>query len=197
MAAADWSERTRMLITAAVLVVVNVAVFFFLYRARTELDTINVAVGKQQTELDRLSEQEKSLKDLVAKFERKKEDHKEHLARLPEHPNREQFSFDLTQLESTLKLEHADVSHNNVIDQAVDVAGCQDRVLKDVYTCRMEADFRSLGLLFWQLLEGQTSRIMAVENFSLSARDGGMALTGAKHAVAFSLATYHAKPKAP
>jgi hypothetical protein len=186
MASSDWSERTRVIITAAVGVVVNVGLGFWLY---TAIDTYGV-LEKQSN--DKKKERQ-ALKQVVEvekpELEKKLANLKSRLAK------KESLLPDIKGDEAlmTAIAERAQESGASLLSYAVAgttlETGTGASYERTVYRTRWQSDFMSWCKLL-NSMEEKFKRFVAFENLSLTPPSAGMVLMGAKHEIGVDVVVY-------
>jgi Tfp pilus assembly protein PilO len=183
MAASDWSEKTRIIITVAVGVVVNAGLAFWLYTAYDQY-----AVLEQQSNTKK--KERAQLKNTV---EVEKPELDKELAKL---------KSSLAKKESLLP-EQAEVEQlmNSVGERAQEAGAtllsfakannptAEGNYEKTVYRTRWQADFMSWCKLM-NSMEEKFRRFIAFENLQLTPPSSGLVLMGAKHEISVDVVVY-------
>jgi Tfp pilus assembly protein PilO len=187
MAAMEWSERTRLLITIAVAVAVNAGVWGFTYKARGEYLVLCKKKRVLDEELVGMRREKARRDELESELARLKRDYQKREARLPENPIRSELDREISEMAQQLKM--GEKSRRSEVDKITDIPGLGAQFRKDVSHTQWEADFGALGQ-FINRLEEHFKYIIAVENLSIMAKEAGMNVTGAKHDVSFDVISY-------
>jgi len=182
MAASDWSERTRMLITIGVGVVINAALGYFLYAAHAkyaDLEKKNKAKKGEQAalkvEVDKKPNQEARLKRLQRDLKKKE-------SQLPE----------LSDIESLIGSigERAQQSGASLLsNDKVFPPTVEANYEKTTYKTRWQADFMSWCKLL-NSMEEKFPRFIAFENLVLTPNNNGAVPMGAKHEISVDVIVY-------
>ncbi|MCZ7647084.1 MAG: type 4a pilus biogenesis protein PilO [Planctomycetota bacterium] len=190
MAMSDWSERTRLLVTVGVTVLVNLGVWGFVYKARedwkkkdAEKNNLTNVVKGLKAEADKLPDLQKQL-DKLSDRKKKLE------SVLPPTPERDRFFTDFTQI-----CEQRGVRYTSYTPRYdVPVQGLNPQNFKrDVYGTSYVGDFKSMVELV-NYFEESYPRFIAIENLAINSANGGMNITGAKHTWSFNIVAYYYVP---
>jgi hypothetical protein len=190
MAATEWSERTRLLITVGAVVLVNAGVWGLAYKARdtwvqeeAKLKKLSNEVHILQQAVDRKEELTATLNQAKRTFEKKEK-------MLPEIHERDkfiEFLADLAQKKSvTIK------GTPPRYDQAIEgIMGIQDpqNFRRDIWGFSGSADFKGI-CEYMNVLEEHFPRFVSIDGLSITTSNSGMNVTGTKHDVNFSIVTY-------
>jgi hypothetical protein len=186
MAAAEWSERTRLLVTVGVVVLINGAAWGFTYKARQDCETMRVKKEKLQADVKALDAEEVKAKTLEGDLYKLKNKNAKLEARLPNKPKRDELSGKISELTQRYKFTEKGIRYE--YDKKAEVAGS---FLCDTTRTQYEADFNSL-LLFMNYFEEHYDYFIALDDLSIMARDSGMGVTDrAKHDVTLTIISYN------
>lgn len=192
MAMSDWSERTRLLITIGVAVVINAGVWGLVYKAHGDWTKKENERKNLVKEVDGLKVEANKKTDLVTELKRLSTQKEELENRLPKTHERDRFFTDLVQLAEQKGIRY--LGYVPRYDVPVSVPGLNPQNFKkDVYSTNYEADFKSI-CEFINYFEEFYPRFIQIENLSINANAGGMNITGAKHNVSFDVVTYYYIP---
>ena len=184
MAANEWSEKTRMIVTIAIGVVANIGLATVLYMAYSDWKVKDQELTRKKTEIvglkkivDEKQSKESELKSLQVDFERKK-------GQLPDAAEMERLINDLAPI----------AEHNNCVRKmwrrtvATDT-GPGGNLVKTVFSTTWDADFFGWCKMINEI-EERFPRFIAFENMRLTPKNSGMVATGTVHDLAVDIATY-------
>ena len=186
MAAAEWSERTRLLVTIGVVVLVNLGAWGFVYKASQDHEATRLKMVALQKEVKALEEEEKREQDLTREIETFERQHKKLAARLPDVPKREKLASKMSELAQQYKMTEKATRYE--YGKKPDVQGLN--FLCDVCHTQYEADFNSL-CYFMNTLEEHYDYFLALEDLAITASSSGMGVTDvSKHDVTLTIISY-------
>ena len=191
MAATEWSERTRLLITIAVVAVVNLAVWGYAFTVRGQWQAKEKTLSVLIAEVKKLQEVAKSKEGLEKD---KKALEAENLARrsqLPDESKVLRFMILLSEFQKNYNLIDRSGA-NPRYGVAVDVAGLTNpqNFSRDIWPVRCQGDFKGLCEFLNKLEEHHEERFVTIENLVITAPNSGMVVTGSKHDISMDLITY-------
>jgi Tfp pilus assembly protein PilO len=182
MAANDWSERTRMIVTIAVIVAVNIGLGSGLYYERNQW-------LKLDTEHKKLSADKQKLVDFVKQGPERDLELRQYTERfdkqaklLPEIDEVATFTTDLS------KIGNATGCTNISIAKAASTTGANNYA-REVWRSKWSGDFMSWCKLMNEI-EERFPRFVAFESFTLAPANNGMVLTGTAHSISVDIVTY-------
>jgi Tfp pilus assembly protein PilO len=183
MAASDWSEKTRIIITIAVGVVINAGLAFWLYSAYdqyAELEKQSNTKKKERAQLKNTVDVEKP--ELDKELARLKSSLAKKESLLPEKNEVEQLMISI----SDRAQEAGATLLSFARSSAPTVEGNYE---KTVYRTHWQADFMSWCKLM-NSMEEKFKRFIAFENLQLTPPGSGMVLMGAKHEINVDVVVY-------
>jgi len=188
MAAAEWSERTRMWVTVGVVLLINAGCWTVTYLARSKCQELRVKLKKLDAQIadlkkmvDEKEKLEGTLKSLQMAFDKEAK-------RLPGQPKRDDLSEKVTNLAQNLKMKEK--SRRSEINKKPEIPGLNVQNFEsDVLRTQWEATYSALGQ-FVNQLEEHYDYIVAIEGLSISDKDNGMGVTGALHDVTLDIVSY-------
>lgn len=188
MAAGEWSEKVRMIVTVAVVVVVNAACWGYVYMVGRDLDALTKKLEGVRKEVDAKKAEASQLKDL----EKQKRDlHTENERRMKMLSNAkedEEFHTKLVALQT--KYSMAMVGSISPRESEVDVPGVpRQNFRRTVWRMNYNAPFWGL-IQMLNKLEEHEDRFYVIENLSVTAKGAGMSITGVRHSCNFDISTY-------
>ena len=186
MAASDWSEKTRMLVTIGVGVVANLALGYFLYAAHTKYAGLEKTNKGKQVEADKLRAEVSEKPILQTRLSGLQRNLKKKESLLPEEKNDEKLSADISERASqagAALMAYARAS------QPTTEGGPGATLERTVYRTRWQADFMALGKLM-NSIEEKFPRFVAFENLVLTPQNNGVVPMGAKHEISMDLIVY-------
>lgn len=185
MAALDWSERTRMLVTIIAGVVINAGLGFWFYSAHKNLKLLEADYAKKQATI-------KELKNVVevdgpvleASLKRLQRDLQSKESKLPEMDDAEQLIENMSKIaDSTGALLKA--KSRVAGDSSIPGASYSRTIWKTSWT----ADFMSWCKLL-NAMEERFPRFIAFENLRINPPNAGMVPTGIKHEISVDVVAY-------
>jgi len=186
MAAPEWSERTRMIVTAAIVVVINGGLGGWLYMIHSDYQKYEATHKTKQKRVNELKAvvAEKPEKELQLKT--LKGDYAKLESKLPEEQQIGQLIDEMSTIATKTNCQRKSATLMQDIDQAT-VAGAT--YSRSVWKTRWEADFFGWCKLMNEM-EERFQRFVTFENFSLQPKANGMVPTGSKHEINVDVVTY-------
>ena len=183
MAAAEWSERKKMIVTASIGLLINACAGYYLYTLNAELSTKEVAHKKLRGEIDVLSKyvQEGSIKEIT--LGKRKAEFQAKESKLPDSERLGDLINEISRLAGKWKCDRVSV---------VFQSGTPDpnkNYVKDVWHTRWKADFFNWCKLMNEM-EERFPRFVAFENMVFTINNNGMIPTGTKHEISVDIITY-------
>lgn len=190
MAAADWSEKTRMIITIAVAAVVNIGLGTGLYFAREEwlrLDKIHKAKMEQKRKLTEFVEQEQTRKDeLKSLTERFRDQEKQ----LPDVEEVAKFVVDISRIAENNKCKRKSFIKSPAGAGGGIVTGVGGaKYAQETWSSKWEADFMGFCKLINEV-EEKFPRFIAFEGLIIAPKNQGVVAMGETHDISVNLVTY-------
>jgi Tfp pilus assembly protein PilO len=185
-------EKTKLLITIGVGVVVNLGVWGFFYKLNNDLTELNKKLEKLRADNTNLQKEANRLKEVEDKIKEYQDKNKDLLSQLPLDSKRTEFLQKVSELATAQQLENP--SYTPSFNKPTEVQGLGDEYKKDIFDYTYTANFNG----FWgflNALEENWDRFISIEDFDVRAKDNGMNLTGAKHDIRFKINTYYYIPK--
>ncbi|HEY3319642.1 MAG TPA: type 4a pilus biogenesis protein PilO [Planctomycetota bacterium] len=183
MAASEWSERTRMIVTAAIALVVNLALggyFYYVYGEWKKLDEEHKKKQKKITELSQyLKEHETTALDLKALEDK----FRVQSAKLPPAAEVARFSVDITAKAQACKCANGGFTAKPAS------AGAGQSYTRSTWGTRWKGDFMGF-CQFTNEMEEFYERFIAFENLSMTPANSGVVLSGAQHEYLVDIVTY-------
>jgi len=185
MAANEWPEKTRMIVTISIGLALNIGlgvVFYYAYSEYKEKDKILTAkkaeIAKLNAIIDQKQAKDATLKQLQTDFETKKE-------KLPDAAAMERLIDDFAAIADT---DHcANKSWRPTVSNDAGSAG--QNLLKRTIQTRWEADFWGWAKMLNEI-EERFPRFIGFENMTLTPKNSGMEATGASHDIGADIITY-------
>lgn len=192
MAANDWSERTRMIVTGAVALAINVGLGAWFYHAHgiwQEKDKIHKAKVAEKRGLEDFVKQGDSkaleLKQLAERFKAQE-------SKLPDTDQVATFNTDITKIAQQSKTRNLSFVNR---PSAASAAGAS--YTPETWSTRWEGDFMGWCKVMNDI-EEQFPRFIAFESLSIQPENSGVVMTGAAHKITVDLVTYrYNKPAGP
>ncbi len=183
MAASEWSEKKKMLVTAAVGFAINAVAGYYLYTLKAEVGQKEEIHKKLRTEIDGLNKyvaqmplKELTLNNRKAEFQSKE-------SKLPDSERINDLINEVGRLAAKYRCEQI-----NVVFQP----GLKDpnkNYVKDIWHTKWRADFFQWCKLMNEM-EERFPRFVAFENMTFTIANGGMVPTGTKHDITVDIITY-------
>ena len=184
MAANDWSERTRMIVTIAVIVAVNVGLGSGLYYLRKQwlkldADHKKLLAEKQQLEdfVRQGPERDRELTQYTERFDKQAK-------LLPESSEVATLMSDLAKIGNTTGCKNISIAQSG----GATSSGASNYA-REVWRSRWDGDFMSWCKLMNEI-EERFPRFVAFESLQLTPANSGMVLTGAVHQISVDIVTY-------
>ncbi|HYG74081.1 MAG TPA: type 4a pilus biogenesis protein PilO [Planctomycetota bacterium] len=185
MAANDWSERTRMIVTIAVVLVVNAALgggFYYIHGEWQKLEKEHKALLGEKKQLEEFVKQGDTktleLKQLTERF-------KEQERQLPEQDEVAQLSLDVQKVSNDSKC-----ALKSFIASGTSGGGdFSASYTRQVWRTKFEGDFMGWCKLM-NKLEEEFPRFLAFEGLSIMPKNSGVVLSGSQHEINVDLVTY-------
>lgn len=196
MAASDWSERTRMLVTVAVAAVVNLLLGGGLYMMHGEYKKQEAIHEKKKKEKAGLEEYVRQEEEKKLEFKTLNERFGAQQRKLPEE---EQVAELVTKIADVAQKTHCVNKSFMYQPGAAAVAVGGGGYTQDIWKTRWEADFMSFCKLM-NLIEEHFERFIAFENLIISPRNSGVVSMDTKegqHDISVDLVTYRYRPPTP
>lgn len=184
MAMGEWTERTRLIVTAAVALGVNLILLVFLYFAMEKNKKLGVDLVNITNEAEKFRSRANQLNEMEEKKRKMETDNEKILKMLP------------SETEVPRLMERI----SDVADQTlVKVGGLQRRgagltppgaaYAKEVWSATVSANFHSLLKFINQVEEG-FDRFVAFENLTIRPFANGLEPHGTPHGITVDVATY-------
>jgi Tfp pilus assembly protein PilO len=184
MAANDWSERTRMIVTAAVVLVVNVGLGAGLYYIYGEWQKLDIKHKQKLAE-------KKTLDDFVKQGDGKRLELKQlqdrfkvQESKLPDSDQVANLNVEIAAIAQAAKTKNSSFQYKGV---GGGDAGAQ--YVRETWGTRWEGDFMGFCKLMNDI-EERFPRFIAFENLSITPKNSGVVTTGTSHDIAVDLVTY-------
>jgi Tfp pilus assembly protein PilO len=188
MSKPEWSEKIKLALAVAAGLVLNLAVWFVVYKAQKAWEKEDASLKKLQKEVKDLDEKASKKAEKEYELDRLSRENARGRAKLPDEHEREQFMQLLASQAQRTNLVLKSTTPN--FDQKPPLGGLiEQNYLRDIWSTSYEADYNGL-CGFFNFLEEHYPRFVCIENFTISPKDGGMNVTGAKHSVNFDVVTY-------
>ena len=182
-ATTEWSEKKKMIVTAAVGVVINACAAYYLMTLNTELTTKENQHKALKVEIDNLNKivSQMPLKELTLANRKAEFSTKE--SKLPDSERINDLINEISRLASKWKCEQVSVVFQPGLPDP------NKNYIKDVWHTRWKADFFNWCKLMNEM-EERFPRFVAFENMSFTIENSGMIPTGTKHEIAVDVITY-------
>lgn len=183
MAAIEWSEKKKMLVTAAAGVLLNACAGYYLYTLRAEYLVKEEQHRKLRVEIDSLNKYvaQMPLKELTLR--NRTDEFKSKESKLPDSERINDLINEISRLANKWKCEQISVQF------APGTADSSKNYIKDVWHTRWKADFFNWCKLMNEM-EERFPRFVAFENMTFSITNNGMIPTGTKHDISVDVITY-------
>lgn len=183
MATTEWSEKKKMLVTAAVGFVINAVAGYYLYTLKAEVNQKEEIHKKLKGEIDVLNKyvSQMPLKELTLGNRKAEFQSKE--SKLPDSEKSLELINEVSRLATKYRCERISV---------VFQPGLKDpnkNYIKDVWHTKWKADFFQWCKLMNEM-EERFPRFVAFENMSFTISNNGMVPTGTKHDINVDIITY-------
>jgi Tfp pilus assembly protein PilO len=187
MAASDWSERTRMLVTIGVSLLVNGAVGYFLYSAHAKHAAIVVEIGKKQREQADLKQKCLEDGDVTRTLEKKTAEFAALKNRLPEVDPVEGLLSDIGNVEAEAG---ARLKTRQKIPSTEEVAPGTN-YQKGVLRTTWDADLGSFCKVLNRMEDNiGFERFVSFENLTITPKNQGMVPDTTSHSINVDIITY-------
>ena len=183
MAAIEWSEKKKMIVTAAVGLFINACAGYYLYTLRSDLALKEDQHKKLKGEIDGLTKivMQAPLKELT--LNNRTNEFKSKESKLPNSERTGDLINEISRLASKWKCDQVSVAF---------VPGTPDankNTVKDVWHTRWKADFFNWCKLMNEM-EERFPRFVAFEGMSFTIANNGMVPTGTKHDISVDVVAY-------
>ena len=188
MAAQEWNERTKLLVTIAIVVVINLGLFYYFYTIYQEYQ-VKVAEHKKnnaiildlKSKTDDLDIKKASLAQLIKDCEKK-------MKKLPEEQEVPKLIDDLSKIASKNECTNKNITFGT--DTGAQQAGLGGgSYARDVWHSTWDASFMNWCKLTNEM-EENFERFVGFENLNISVKNSGMIPTGTRHAISVDLVIY-------
>ncbi|MCK6474738.1 MAG: hypothetical protein L6R28_23705 [Planctomycetes bacterium] len=188
MAAGEWSEKVRMIVTIVVVVVVNAACWGYVYMVGRDLDKLTKDLDKVKKEVEGKKAEASQLKDLEKQKRDLHTENERRMKMLSSAKEDEEFHTKLVQLQT--KYSMSMVGSISPRESEVDVPGVpRTNFRRTVWKMNYNTPFWGL-IQMLNKLEEHEDRFYVIENLSLTAKGAGMSITGVRHSCNFDISTY-------
>jgi len=189
MAAVEWSEKKKMIVTAAVGLVINACAGYYLMTLRGELAVKEEQHRKLKVEIDGLNKivAQAPIKELT--YANRKAEFASKESKLPDSERINDLINEISRLASKWKCEQVSVVFQPGTPDA------NKNYIKDVWHTRWKADFFNWCRLMNEM-EERFPRFVAFENMAFTISNNGMIPTGTKHDISVDVITYR-YPRTP
>jgi|ERR1043165_4841502 Tfp pilus assembly protein PilO len=183
MAAIEWSERKKMLVTASIGLLINACAGYYLYSLNQDLGTKEANYKKVRGEIDALQKevQEGSIKEIT--LSKRKAEFQAKESKLPDSERRGDLINDVSRLAAKWKCDQVSI----VFQEGV--ADPNKNYVKDVWHTRWKANFWDWCRLMNEM-EERFTRFVAFENMVFTINNNGMIPTGTRHEISVDIITY-------
>jgi Tfp pilus assembly protein PilO len=188
MAATEWTERKKMLLTVAVGIVLNGIAGFYLYTLNGDWKKKADEDLKLQSEIQLLQAVVKDRPMKASELEKKHAEFATKESKLPEQDRVKELINDISRLAANNNCEEISRTIQDPIYDAT------KNYIKDVWKMHWKADFFNWCKLLNEM-EDRFPRFVAFENMSFTITNSGMIPTGAKHDIMVDVVTYRYKEK--
>ncbi|HLX63466.1 MAG TPA: hypothetical protein VKX17_19505 [Planctomycetota bacterium] len=185
----EWSERKKMMLTAAVALVINAVAGYYLYSLSNDLSEKERKHKALRAEIDGLSKQvqEGALKEIT--LNRRKAEFQTKESKLPNGDRVTELINEISRLAGKWK---CDMVSSQIAQGVTDP---NKNYVKDVWHTRWKADFWNWCKLMNEM-EERFPRFVAFENMVFTISNSGMVPTGVKHEISVDIITYRYAVKA-
>ena len=186
--AAEMSEKVRLIITVAVVSLANAGIWGFVYKLHQDFKKKEAERMKLQTTVEQLKAEAETKGDKQIELETLRRENERQLKKLPDEKDVERFIQELANIAGK-----SDVKIDGVVrpkkGAPPEIPGLGANFKKDIYIARYQASFRGF-CEFANYLEEFHKWFVGLENVTIQAKAGGLAITGAKHNMSFNVVTY-------
>ncbi len=183
MAAIEWSEKKKMIVTAAVGVLINACAGYYLWTLRSEYVVKEEQHRKLKGEIDVLNKYVAQLPLKELTLRNRTEESKSKESKLPDSERINDLINEISRLANKWKCEQISVVF------APGTPDANNRYIKDVWHTRWKADFFNWCKLMNEM-EERFPRFVAFENMVFSITNNGMIPTGTRHDITVDVITY-------
>ncbi|MFH0939121.1 MAG: type 4a pilus biogenesis protein PilO [Planctomycetota bacterium] len=190
MAASDWSERTRMLVTVAMSVVVNVGLGFWLYTTHADFKKKEALLVKRQDEIRNLKKTvEEEGPKLATQLSALREELHTKESKLP----------DAEQVEKLMNaIGTVTAKHNARLENRIRVMSAESapgsNYARMIWKTKWKADFMTWCKLINEM-EERFERFISFENLTITPKNNGLVPMGTQHDIQVDVVTYRYLPK--
>jgi Tfp pilus assembly protein PilO len=189
MAANEWNEKTRMIVTISIGIAANIVLgvlFYFAYSKHGELTKQLKAKQGEKASLQKTAEtlplKVKTLNDLQAEFEINKK-------KLPDTEAVANLYNDITPISQRNKGLITQFRFATVVDAAAAGAGPGSNLKKITINTKWESPFWGL-LLTLNEIEEKFPRFVAIDNLTITPKASGVVITGMPLDISADIITY-------
>ena len=194
MAAADWSERTKLLITVAAVIVANLGVWGFAYKVRGDWQVEEKKLQNIRKVVNDLAAENAKKPEFEADLTAKKREFETKEKKLPNEHFRDKFMEQLAEYAQQTSMDNVQPDPPQY-NQPVTVPGIENpqNFTRDIWRIRSNGDFKSI-CIFLNTLEEKHKHFLNIENVQINTANSGMNITGIKHDISFAIETYRYVP---
>ncbi len=188
MAAAEMPERSKLIITIAISVVLNLVFWGVVYKLNNDYKALDKNLKKVKEEAAKFRERASQRAAVDNTLKKLKTENELREKKLPELRDQDKIITDLAEMEQ--KFHVVNKSVNPEYNKAPDLPGVNPQSFtRDIWRLKYECDFAGLSQIL-NYFEEHYPRFINMSNLSVIAKDGGMNITGAMHNVSLDVETY-------
>ena len=188
MATQEMSERTKLIITIVVVLLINGGAWGYVYTLNKEHNRLLKHQLMLTTQVETLEAEAAQRRGKELELKKIESKNVRQLKKLPGIMDPEQFMEDLSALAVKTGVRIDGVLRPE-LGLPTGVLGLGPEFQKDKYHARYKASFNGI-CEFMNFLEEYHQWFVGLENFSLKASANGLGVTGAIHSVNFTVTTY-------
>jgi len=197
MASADWSERTKLLVTVAVALAANLGVWGFAYKVHGDWKIEEKKLQNVRKAANDLAAQNAKKPEFEAELTAKKREFETKEKKLPNDHHRDDFMEKLAEYAQQTNMDNL-LPDPPQYSLPVTVPGIENpqNFTRDLWKLRSSGDFKSI-CIFLNTLEEKHKHFLNIENVQINTANSGMNFTGKKHDISFAIETYRYVPDKP
>ncbi len=180
----EWSERTKLIVTIAVALVVNAAVGAFLYLAVKNYNDLRKELASVQKEVEDLRAKASQLQAKQEIKRRVEAENADILKKLPPQSEIPLLMDRISEVAAQAPVQLKDVRKVSGGPPTMGVA-----YAKELWGASIEANFHSL-VKFINHVEENFDRFIAFEDLAIASKQGGLVPHGTNHDIRVNVATY-------
>ncbi len=189
MAAQEMPEKYRLLITLAVILLINGGIWGYFYTLNKQYKALDKNRASLNKQVDKLEARAAQKKDKKLKLEKLRNKNKRQLKKIPDSVRPDKFMMELLELAAKFKVSVPSGVLRPILNKATGIPGLGPSFKKDTYVTNYRADFKSF-CGFANHLEEHHRWFVGLEKVTITAASNGMTRTGTQHNIKFDVVTY-------